>query len=724
MRAVIVTGLMLALVLAVGALIYPRATPGPGLAVYEQRGRDYRVEILRDDFGVPHVYGRGNADAAFGLAYAHAEDDFTTIQEVILATRGSLAAVRGRGAAATDYLVHLMGVWPAVAARFERDVSPAARQIARAYADGINLYAARHPDQTEALLLPVTAQDIVAGFLFKSPLFYGFDKVLGELLAGAPRQLAQQGPAALQYTGRAQPEPGSQGVALAPARTGDGYTRLLVNSHQPLTGPVAWYEARLHSEEGLDIVGGTFPGSPLILHGHNRHLGWANTVNKPDLVDVYRLHLNPDNDQQYLLDGRWRDLAVEEVGIRVKLLGPLYWTFTEPLYRSVHGPVLKLAHGAYALRWAGMGELRGLDQLLAQNLARDRDEFEAALAMGGQPSLNYVYADARGNIAHYYNGRFPRREEGWDWSADLPGDRSDLIWAGYLPFTALPATRNPPSGVVFNANNTPWVATVGPGGPDPGNYSPTLGIEQQMTNRALRLRTLLAAPGPIDRARLRAIKYDLHYDSEFPPLQALREMLRGGPPADEPELAAAFDLLRQWDLATGRDNRAAALGVLTLGARVDYRTAVEGVSMLDSLRAAVGYLRRHFGRLDPAWGEVNRLRRGEREWPLDGGPDILRAVYGTPDPASGALVDEAGDSYILFVEWDEAGRPQSWSVHNFGSGTTDAGSPHYADQAPLFAAMREKPLYLERSELERHASRAYSPVGEVSGQDSVLSGPQ
>ncbi len=166
---------------------------------------------------------------------------------------------------------------------------------------------------------------------------------------------------------------------------------MLVNSHQPLTGPVAWYEARLHSEEGWDIAGSTFPAAPIILHDHNRFLGWSNTVNKPDLVDVYQLKLNPENDQQYWLDGKWQQLEVRDANIVVKLFGPIRWTFQEPLYFSAHGPVLKTDTGAYALRWSGMGEMRTLEQYLALNKASNKKEFEQALAMGTQPSINYVY---------------------------------------------------------------------------------------------------------------------------------------------------------------------------------------------------------------------------------------------------------------------------------------------------------------------------------------------
>lgn len=676
------------------------------IAVAEQ----YHVRIIRDEYGVPHVYGERDVDTAFGLAYAHAEDDYATIEDVILATRGTLAAVKGVDAAKTDYLIQLMRVWEAVDGGYHTKITQHTRDIAQAYADGINLYAARNPQQASNFALPVTGKDLVAGFTFKLPLFYGFDKVLGEVLDPAnPRQLAIQGQQALQFTNETQPEMGSQGIAIAPARSSDGKTRLLVNSHQPLTGPVAWYEARLHSGEGWDIAGSTFPGAPIILHGHNRFVGWSNTVNKPDLVDVYQLTLNPDNDNQYWLDGEWVDFEQRDADIVVKLLGPVRWTFKRPLYFSEHGPVLKLDHGIFALRWAGMGEIRTLEQYLALNKATDQQQFEAALSMGTQPSINYVYADAQGNIAHYYNAMFPKREEGWDWQRDLPGDRSELIWDEYLPFSAMPKTINPDSGFVFNANNTPYVSSVGDGQPKPEQFSSTMGIETEMTNRAHRLRRLLTAKDSIGQSDLRQIKYDLAYDVDSEGMLTFLAFIQAELPDGNEDIADAFVWLQGWDYKTNVENRHAALAMLSLEPLLDFRHRKPTPDLIANLRQAKTFLINHFGRIDPSYGELNRLRRGEQEWPIDGGPDTLRAIYSETDVETGKRYAVAGDSYIMFVEWDTDGRVNSSSVHNFGSATLDEESVHYDDQSALFIEMREKPVRLELNDLLKHATRDYSP---------------
>ncbi|EAQ95905.1 penicillin acylase family protein [Congregibacter litoralis] len=706
-RAIAAILLLLALAAIANILITapPTVDTGPLLTL----GEKYDVRIIRDEFGVPHIYGNRDADTAFGLGYAQAEDDFATLQDVVLATRGQLAAVRGPDAAKTDYLIRLMGVWEALDSGYETVLSEQARAVAEAYADGINLYAAQHPEEVEDFVLPIRGKDLIAGFTFKLPLFYGFDETLTALFDGNDRELALQGKDALTFVNRGRPALGSQGVAIAPQKSRDGKTRLLINSHQPLTGPVAWYEARLHSEEGWNMAGATFPGSPVILHGHNRYLGWSSTVNKPDLVDVYQLTLNPENEDEYLLDGEWVALEKRSADILVRLFGPFRWTFSEPLYASRHGPVLKLDHGTFAIRWSGMGEIRTLDQYLALNKATSMAEFEAALAIGSQPSINQVYADREGNIAHYYNAMLPKRQEGWDWTKDLPGDDSSLIWTNYLPFSAVPATRNPPSGFVFNANNSPYLSSIGPGQPQPEDFSDTMGIETGVTNRALRLRRLLQETETLSREDFYRIKYDVFYDEDLEAIQQLRRFIANGKDALPPSLHAAMDLLASWDLGTQADNPAAALGVLTLTTLIDSRQRRDDVELGEELAEARDYLQSHFGRIDPPYGEVVRHVRGDQSWPLDGGPDTLRAVYTEKDPETGILRNVAGDSYIMFVEWDQKGQVSSRAIHNFGSATLDASSPHYGDQAPLFVKHQDKPVRLTLDELLPHASRDYRP---------------
>ncbi len=694
-------GVLVLLMAAAGVVVVDRwgqpAEPDPRL--FTDKAAQYHARIQRSDLGVPHITGARDVDVAFGLAYAHAEDDFATIQEVLLATRGTLAASNGPAAAVTDYLVNLMGIWPAIAAGYERDLPQDVRDVLQAYADGLNYYIAQHPYAAQRGVLPLTGRDIAAGFAFKAPFFYGLDKELKRLTA----------PAAPSKTAAAddeKPPMGSNAIAVAPSRSADGATRLLVNSHQPYTGPVAWYEAVLDSGEGWHVAGGFFPGAPFMLHGHNEHLGWAATVNQPDLIDVYRLKINPANDNQYQLDGQWKDFETTDAAIRVKLLGPLKWTFHRPVLHSAHGPVLRTDNGVFAIRFAGMGEVAQPLQYFRQNKARNFAEWRAALALHTLPSINYVYADEKGHIGYIYNGRYPKRKEGVDWKGELPGDRSDLIWSDYLPMDKTPQIWDPKSGFVFNSNNTPFHATGPQDALRPADFSPTMGIETRMNNRAMRVEETFGADRAITAEAFRRYKFDISY-SEGSDVVALVRRLTALDAQGDKALEQAQALLQRWDRRADRANRSAALVLLT-AQNVIPLNGETVVEPLAGLRKAMDTLQTRFGRLDPTWGEVNRIRRGTVDMGIDGARDTYRSVWGNLG-ADGRLTAVAGDTFIMFVTWDKQGRLNSESVHQFGSATLDAQSPHYADQTPMFVAMQTKPVLFTEAQRHGKMHEDYAP---------------
>ena len=704
------------LVIVLGAVSWWLWSPlpaHPDTGPYFEAAKAYDVEILRDRWGVPHVFGVRDADAAFGLAYAHAEDDFETIQVTVAVTRGRLARYKGPLAASTDYIVALLDVWGVIERGYADALAPEARALAEAYADGINLYAAKHPDETWKGLLPFAGRDVVAGFVLKTPFFYMFDRTLLALHGdNPPREIARDpgaGDEAFLVRPNSLAERGSNALAVSPSRSADGRTRLLANSHQPFVGPVAWYEAHIVSDEGLDIYGSTFPGSPLILLGFNRDLGWANTVNLPDLADVYVLECDPEDPSRYRLDGAWETFERSEAVIEIKLFGPFVWTVRLPVLRSRHGPVVAAEHGTYAIRYAGMGEIRQLEQYRRLNKARSFEEWMAALEMNALPSLNFVYADREGTIAYVHNGQFPARIEGWDWSKLLPGDRSDLIWDGYRPFDAVPRLVNPASGFLYSANNTPFSATDGPDNLDPESFPASMGLQRNETNRSLRIQELTDGRTPLGEAALLAIKFDGRYSTRSVAAETVQAILAEDWSAD-PELEAAAGHLRAWDLDTNVENRHTALGVLsTIEAVTERITGVPPPPPAEAFRRAVELLRRNYGRIDPTWGEVNRFRRGEVDVPIDGGPDVLRAIHPREIRDDGRLHAAAGDTWIGVVSWGPDGALEAKSVHQFGSATLDATSPHYADQVPLFVEKRFKPVLMDRDAIEAEATARYRP---------------
>jgi len=703
-----------ALFLLVFSLAYLTLPNKPNTAPFLAKAQSYDVEILRDGLGIPHVYGIKDVDTAFGLGYVQSEDDFSTLQSVVLATRGKLAAQIGSSAAQGDFVVQFMGVWDTVDAQYDSKVPVHIQQIAQAYADGINLYAAQNIEQVSRYLLPVNAKDVIAGFTFKNPMFYGFDKALGDLVnPDIPHEFARLPEADTASVFNWQPAQhlpiGSQGIAIAPHRSADGLTHLLINSHQPLRGPVAWYEARLYSEEGWDMVGSTFPGAPLIVHGHNQHLGWSNTVNKPDLVDIYKLKINPENNNQYLLDGEWLEFETKTARMLVKLFGPIRWTFKRDIKMSQHGPVMETEQGAFALRWAGMNEVRILEFMFDANKATNKTEFEAALALNAMPSINFVYADKDGNIAHYYNAKFPDRVEGWEWEKTLPGDRSELIWQGYRDFVSMPKTINPQSGMVYNANHPPWFSTDGDDDPKPEDFAPSMGIETFVTNRALQIESLLKEQESISFEALRAVKYDLSYHAESHQITRLKSWLAEQDISSfEGNEAGGIRALQDWDLSTHKDNTQSALAILTMAPIQKGRGAPTLSSDISAaFTKAVSELAKHQGTVTVPHGQVFRLKQGDKNLAVSGGPDVLRAMYGSEMDENGQIEITAGDGFMMFVAWDKDGVVQSQAVHQYGSATLDEDSVHFNDQMDIFVAQKERKVLLDRSELEAQATRRY-----------------
>ncbi|MET0179286.1 MAG: penicillin acylase family protein [Novosphingobium sp.] len=499
---------------------------------------------------------------------------------------------------------------------------------------------------------------------------------------------------------------GSNAFAVAPARSGDGATRLVSNAHQPWRGGTAWYELVIDSDEGWHFAGATFPGSPYPFLGHNATLGWTNTVNRPDLADIYRLVLD-DSGTRYRLDGRWLPLVRRDVRLPVRV-GPLVLPITRSVWRTRHGPAIVNPNGAFAFRYAGIGSLGALEQYYRLSKARDFAGWQRAMAMLAVPSTNFVYADKAGNIAFVYNARLPQRIAGPDWRGVLPGDDSRLIWTRTAPWSAVPRLVNPKSGYLFNANNTPFVA-AGPGSElDPAAFPAELGIELDLTNRARRAARLMAATSPIGRRELSAIKYDTGYERAGYVAWML-DAVAALDLRDAPALADAQRLLAGWDLRADGRGPADALAVMVLQ---NAMAASYGLKPAPDPRAelekTVSHLKMHFGRIDPPLGAVIRLRQGKVDLPLDGGGDTLRASTSwLKDAPDGRLPIKHGDSFVMFIEWPRNGPVTSRSIQPFGAAITRPRSPHFADQAPLFVAHRTKPVHFTRAEIAAHAVRRY-----------------
>jgi len=695
--------------------------------------RAYTAEISRDEFGVPHIYGKTDADVAYGVAIAHSEDDFFTLQDVVAMSRGRYGAIAGQDGAAFDYAYHLLDARGTAEKSYPR-LPEDTRALFDAYATGLNDYALQHPDEVKlGNLFPVDGVDVAAGFALRQPFFFGLGDVIGPLVDGKELR-PEHGPAippssfeatpatdaievirdnevAPPRQTKARPLPwgedgalaGSNAFAVMPEKSG-GPTILVSNSHQPWRGGVAWYELVVESDEGWHYAGANFPGSPFPFLGHNEHLGWTNTVNTPDMVDIYKLVMNDDG-TQYRIGDQWRDLEKQTVTLPVKL-GPITLPIRRTIYRSVHGPVIKNDKGYFAVRYGGMGNLGQLDAYYRLNKATDLDEFQAILARMDIPSTNFIYGDKEGNIAFIYNAALPDRAKGYDWRKILPGDDPRAIWSGPVPYQSLPKYVNPASGWLYNANNAPYTAAGEGSDLSPDDFAPELGVELKQTNRSRRAWKLMSEAELLDRATLEKIKYDTAYEREGY-VARLWDDLAALDLSDDAELARARDMLMNWDFTANNVGEADALALLMI--REFMASSYQNKPWPDvreELAKQVAHLKDHFGRIDPPMSELLRLRQGDVDLPLDGGSDTLRASTLWDVDDDGRLSVRHGDSFIQWVEWLPGQRVSSRSIQPFGAATTRPASPHYTDQATLFVQHRLKPVHFWREDvLANSASR-------------------
>ena len=698
----------------------PRHAPPPP--------RAYAAEIIRDEFGVPHIYGKTDADVGYGVARAHAEDDFSTLQDVIAMARGRYGAIAGQDGAAVDFAYHLLDARGTAERRYP--LLPAdTRALFEAYAAGLNDYAKAHPGEVKlARLFPVNGLDVAAGFALRQPFFFGLGGVIEQLVKGeelrpepgpaipgaaVPNAAPRAATAPKQANAHPMPLPwgedgalaGSNAFVVAPKASG-GPSVLVSNSHQPWRGGVAWYELVVESGEGWHFTGANFPGSPYPFLGHNEHLGWTNTVNRPDMIDVYKLVLD-ETGTKYKMGERWLPLERRTVTLPVRI-GPAVLPIRREIWRSAHGPVVKNERGAFAIRYGGIDRLDQLDAYYRLNKARSFAEWEAQIARMAIPSTNFLYADETGTIAYVYNAAIPQRLPGPNWRGVLPGDDPALIWTGPMPYASIPKYVNPSSGWLFNANNTPFLAAGRGSDLDPASVPPEMGVELDMTNRARRSWTLLSNAGELDRATLERIKFDQCYeDTGY--VKYMMDAVRALDLGDQKQLSRARDLLLGWDCCADNIGRGDAIALLMIR---EFMSASYQHKRWPDTRAeltkAADHLMRHFGRLDPPMSELLRLRRvansRDVDLPLDGGSDTLRASTTWDVAEDGRLVVKHGDSYVLWAEWLPGRRVTSRSIQPFGAATTRPRSPHYTDQATLFVQHRFKPVHFWREDVLANAA--------------------
>ncbi len=656
-----------------------------------------KIDIIRDKYGVPHIFGKTDPEVAYGLAWAHAEDDFVTIQQSLMAGKAMLAQYQGKKGASIDYIVHLLRIPELVEERYESDLAPDFKKLLEGYSAGLNAYAAKHPK--EVLLkkiFPVTPKDMVQYSVLQLCVLSGADKALASIFGGTVPLLENY---------KTQ---GSNAFAFNSNKTNDGQVYLAINAHQPLEGPVAFYEAHLSSEEGWNILGANFPGAPSILHGVNEYLGWAHTVNEPDKLDVYQLEMNPANKTQYKFDGKWEILEERVAHLKVKIAG-VKINVKKKAYWSKYGPTIITDRGTFSIRMPAQMDIRGLEQWYRFNKAKNFTEFKAAVNMKAIPGYNIVYADKYDTIYYISNGRIPIRDKNYNWKATLPGNTSATLWNQLHPIEALPQVLQPKSGFVYNTNHSPFHSTEGSENPRVTDI--TMGYETLENNRSKRFEEMLKPLNKVNYEDFRRIKFSRQFPSNFYFPYNIDTLFM----LDETKYTDITDLisnLKSWDKIANAESIGAGTFFMVTHTVYDNRAlylkqkTITENQAVEILRAAKNKMLTNFNRTNLQLGDIQKLVRGNLVLPLPGLPDVLAPMYSIPYK-DGMYKGNQGDAYIELVRFTKDG-PIIESINVYGASARKE-SPHYTDQMEMYIKQQTKTMSLNKEVVYQQAVKKYNP---------------
>lgn len=525
------------------------------------------VQILRDKYAIPYVIAGSFAEAAFGLGYAHAEDRLWQMEMARRFIQGRLAELFGAQAVPTDTVMRSMGLYDAAQDALKH-LTPQSQRLLRAYADGVNTYLSAHrgrwpvefalagdtpperwsPVDSIAVLKGMAMQ--LSGNAFEEAARAELIPVLGRKgvedffppFSDAPLPAWLDTIYGTTRTGQASGIPdttASDNWVVDGKRSEDGGPLLANDPHLGFSLPSVWYLARL-SFPGQSLVGGTLPGIPAVVAGHNSHVAWGETNTGPDTQDLYLERLNPDNRREYQVPGAWAsfDTHVEIIKVR-------FGADRRILLRSTrHGPVMpensalgRAAPDGYvvALAWTALApDDTTLDALFGIDQASNSADIKTAAQRFVTPMQNIVYADDSGHIGLILPGRVPIRSKSNDAMGLVPAPGWDgrYDWQGYIPSKATVSISDPPSGQIATANNK----TV------PENYPFTLTLEWPDSYRFNRIEQLLAQVPKSTPDRFAAMQNDI---VDLYAVELKRRLLAAGPfPAED---AKAAQLVADWN---------------------------------------------------------------------------------------------------------------------------------------------------------------------------------
>lgn len=702
------------------AYILTGAGGGHSVEAADAKALAQQVQIRRTQFGVPHISGETLEAAAFGFAYCQAEDHLLEILKSVLSARSELAAnFGGEKNVAADFSNRQFRVYARAVESYHK-LDPDYRAMLEGFAAGLNYYAERHPDQVPAWAPKATGHDIAAHGV-SGVMRFAFNR--GSLVRDFLKSRGVASTAMLDDEDDSLV--GSNMWAFAPSRSQSGRTMLLGNPHQGWAPVSTYYEAHMIVPGKLNFYGSTFIGRPLLTSGWNEFLGWSHTVNYPDLEEIYELDLDPQHADHYLFDGGSVPIERDDVVIKIKSDGSPK-TETRTFWHTPLGPVIhRDATKAFVLRSACYENHQAYEQWLRMTQTKNYAEFRQVIEANHLPMFNICYADRAGNIFYIWNGTVPNLPHPEHKAEAVHATRSAEVWTQFHKTSELPQLFNPPGGYVQNCNSPPFLTNLS-APMDPAKYPPHFRLNDLSLRTQHSLR-LVHNEKKFTLEEIVALKHSPGMLLAERVKDDLIEALKASQPTSE--IDAAIKVLESWDNTVAAESRGGALfadwweryyekGVGKFAVPwnpAEPTTTPRGLA--DKARAvqmfdkSLAQFTKLYGRADTAWGDVHRIRKGEMnrvDLPLSGGAGTMGCfrVLEFRKDIDGKLAANSGDSFVFAVEFSQP--PKAYTVLAYSQSDVET-SPHFHDQAALFASGKMKRAAFTDVEIQAQLLKSYRP---------------
>jgi len=708
-----------------------RAQQNPDLARWQREA--HNVTIIRDNWGIAHVYGKTDADAVFGMEYAQAEDDFNRVETNYINALGLLAESEGESQIYRDLRMKLF-MDPVVLKKQYVQCPTWLQTLMNAFADGLNYYLYKHPDvkprvitKFEPWMALSFSEGSIGGDIERANIpelaaFYGHVQVPN----GATHRDEDGDPMA---------EPlGSNGIAIAPSDSADHDALLLINPH---TSFYFRSELQMASDEGLDAYGAVTWGQFFIYQGFNPHIGWMHTSSGVNAISEYLETVSKKNGRYFYKYGA-KEIPVRtrEIVVRYKTPNGMAEKKFTGLYTQ-HGPVIGEENGKWLTIRLMQEPIKALIQDFTRTKAADYASFRKTMQLHTNSSNNTIFADNHGDIAYFHGDFIPRRDTSFDWTKPVDGSNPATDWGPLLTLDETPHLLNPKSGWLYNSNDAPW-NSAGPDSLKKSDYPVYVETGGESARGIHAVRALSDSKDLTIDTLLSSVAFDSYlpwFAKTIPPLMRAYDQLANSDPLKS-KLADQIAELRSWDYRWGVDSIPTSLAVFWgtdlmrryfRDARAadipiyDYvATKVPPAQLLQSLAAASDKLVSDFGSWKTPWGQINRFQRLDDDIEShfdDSKPSIpvefTSALWGSlasfaarPYPNTKKWYGTSGNSFVAAIDFGKTIRARAVTC---GGESGDPSSPHFEDEAERYATGDLREVYFYRDQLKGHTERTYHP---------------